>query len=121
MATNANPDYARDCACRNVDKGLKHHVRRMVVLTAAEDSEYVRKGLAPVMPNGSHCTGASWVSPEGTIASVYRYDDPLPKLDTPFALFVCNGGRVLTREDAENVQRWRDAGPDPLPFVDPQR
>lgn len=121
MATAPNPEYARDCACRNVSRGMKHGLRRMVVLTAPEDSEIVRKGLAAVMPEDSRCTGASWTAPDGTVASVYRYDEPLPKLDTPFALFVCNGGRVLTQEDSKNVQRWRDTGPDPLPFVDHAR
>ena len=111
--------FAVDCACRMAAKAQENNTRHLVILTHPEDSDDVRRYVVGGLPLGSTSTGAVWTTPDGHTVSIKRYTDPVPEYPHSFALEVCNGGRSMTKDDHNNLQRWQESGPQPLPFVAP--
>ncbi len=91
--------------------------RNTIILTHPDDTLTVGKGVAGALPPGSVCTGSVWKTPDGRMVSIKRYSDPVPTYKDSYKLMVCNGGRPMTREDGQNLDRWRAGGPPPVPFV----
>ena len=111
---------ATECACR-LTRGALHANQNLVILTSASDSDAVRRAVGSVLPPGSTSTGAVWLTPTGQQVSVKRYSDVRPNYHQKTSVEVCNGGRVLTKQEAQHVQRWYESGSEVVPFVGPQR
>tara|TARA_Y100000389_G_scaffold200614_1_gene241410 strand:+ start:191 stop:535 length:345 start_codon:yes stop_codon:yes gene_type:complete len=113
---NKYDSKAIDCAYRALAETTS---RNIVILTHPEDSSSVGKGVAGALPPGSVCTGSVWKTPDGRTIAIKRYTDPVPTYKDSYKLMVCNGGRHMTQEDGQNLDRWRAGGPSPVPFVAP--
>ena len=109
---------ATECACR-LTRGALREDKNLVILTSASDSDVVRRAVGSVMPPGSTSTGAVWLTPTGKQVAVKRYTDPRPSYHMKTGIEVCNGGRVLTRQEAQHVERWHEGGSQVVPFVGP--
>jgi hypothetical protein len=116
---NKNAAKVLTCVYKELRQTQGDAARNTVILTHPDDAVSVGAGLAGMVPTGSVCTGSVWTSPDGRTLSVKRYTDPVPAYKNTFKLLVCNGGRHMTREDGENLDRWRAGGPSPIPLVAP--
>lgn len=108
---------ATECACRTALSALNEGVDHLVILTSSVASAAVRRSVGSVMPPGSTSTGAVWRAPGGQCVSVKRYQDTEPEYPGRIRLNICNGGKVLSRAEAEHVKRWRSGGPAPISIV----
>ena len=112
---------ATECACRLTRGALHDANQNLVILTSASDSDAVRRAVGSVLPPGSTSTGAVWLTPTGQQVSVKRYSDARPDYHQKTSVEVCNGGRVLTKQEARHVERWYEGGSEVVPFVGSQR
>jgi hypothetical protein len=108
---------ATECACRLTRGAIREGQKNLVILTNALDSDAVRRAVGTVMPHGSTSTGAVWVAPSGQQVSVKRYADQRPDYRGRISIRMCNGGRVISKQEAQNVERWYEGGSVPIPFV----
>lgn len=105
---------AIDCACRLTREALRSDAD-LVILASERDSDTLRRAVGTVLPEGSTNTGAVWTTPEGKMVSVKRYGDARPDYRRRPAVRVCNGGRVLSRQETQHVERWYEGKA--IPFV----
>lgn len=110
---------ATECACRLTHESLRRGNNHLVILTSAADSDAVRRAVGTAMPHGSTSTGAVWTAPSGKRVSIKRYGDACPSYQGRPAVRVCNGGRVLSKQEAQDVGRWYEGKA--IPFVGAKR
>lgn len=108
---------AIECACRLTQTALRSGNSHLVILTSATDSDAVRRAVGTVMPDGSTSTGAVWTSPTGDQVSVRRYEDQRPAYTHSVTVNVCNGGRVVSKQESQDVERWYEGGSKVVPFM----
>ncbi len=108
---------ATECACRLTQDSLRRGNDHLVILTSATDSDAVRRAVGTVMPQGSTSTGAVWTAPSGERVSIKRYGDERPDYKHSLDVKVCNGGRVITKQEAQDVERWYEGATKIVPFV----
>jgi hypothetical protein len=108
---------ATECACRLTEDALHKGIDHLIILTSAMDSDAVRRAVGTVMPHGSTSTGAIWTSPTGDRVSVKRYGDHRPAYQHRVSMNICNGGRVISKQEAQDVERWYEGGSKVVPFM----
>jgi hypothetical protein len=108
---------AIECACRLTQAALHSGTDHLVILTSATDSDAVRRAVGTVMPHGSTSTGAIWTSPTGDQVSVRRYGDQRPAYTHSVTMNICNGGRVVSKQESQDVERWYEGGSKVVPFM----
>jgi hypothetical protein len=108
---------ATECACRLTEDALHKGTDHLVILTSMSDSDAVRRAVGTMMPHGSTSTGAVWTAPTGHKVSVKRYGDQRPVYRHSVSMNVCNGGRVISKQEAQDVERWYEGGSKVVPFM----
>ena len=100
---------AQVCACRAVDLWARDESRNRlhVILTPKKELRGVQDIVGASMPSGSKCHGSSWENPDGTSVTVKDFGSEPLTLKGGFDLTVCNGGEPPSKEERDNLARWR--------------
>ena len=86
---------ATECACRLTEDALHKGIDHLIILTSAMDSDAVRRA----------------------VGTVKRYGDHRPAYQHRVSMNICNGGRVISKQEAQDVERWYEGGSKVVPFM----